>query len=183
MKTRAKVFALILVVLCCSAVVLTGCKMGDGKGNDVDWLYAEKSKELGLDWDAIIKSVKNFDMAGNGFYIDEENLEDDVKEFYSVSFTNYDPAVKKSFKKVENQILISYGVGTKNEYADEELEYFDEPVIEIHILSNSSGKSYTAVFNEKRERLNEDGQWYLSSDKEETVAGYIDLCLNAIGKK
>lgn len=182
-KTLAKVVALALVVLCCSAVVLTGCKMGDGKGDDVDRRYAEKSKELGLDWDVIIKSVKDFDMTGTGFYIDEENLEEDVKEFYSVSFTNYDPAVKKSFKKVADQIQISYGIGTKNEYADEELEFYNEPVIEIYILSNSSGKSYTAVFNEDNELLDEDGLWYLDAGKDATIAGYIDFCLKAIGKK
>lgn len=143
-------------------------------------MYIDKNKELCIDWDGIIANLKAFNMENSSLYLDKENLEEDVKEFYTVTFTNYDPAVKNSFKEVDNQITISYGIGIKNEFAYETPEFYDEPVVEFYILSNSSDEYYSAVYNEDKELLSEDGEWFLDTDKSETISDYLDDCLEAM---
>lgn len=175
-----KVLALILTVACLAAVVLSGCT-GKDTGNNVTQMYIDKNKEFGIDWDTIISNLKEIDPEASGLYVDKENLEEEVNEYFTVSFTNYDPTVNKSFKKVDNQILITYGVCTKNEFAYETPEFYDEPVFEIDIHSNSSDKYYTAVYNANKELLSEDGSWLLSTDKSETISEYIDVCSAAMG--
>lgn len=144
-------------------------------------MYIDKNKELGIDWDGIIANLKAFNMENSSLYLDKENLEEEAKEFYTVTFTNYDPAVKNSFKEVDNQITISYGIGTKNEFAYETPELYDEPVVEFYILSNSSDEYYSAVYNEDKELLSEDGEWFLDTDKSETISDYLDDCLEVMG--
>lgn len=185
MKTKknslTKAIALVLIILCFGTVALTGCAKSDdiADGVDVTQMYIDKNKELGIDWNGIIANLKEVDM--ENFYLDKENLEEDAKEFYSITFTNYDPTVENSFKEVENQITISYGISTKNEFAYETPEFYDEPVVEVDILSNSSGKYYSAVYNEDKELLSEDGEWFLDTDKDETISAYLDDCLLAVG--
>lgn len=187
MKTKknslTKAIALVLIILCFGTVALTGCAKSNDNTNSVDvtQMYIDKNEELGLDWDTIIANLKECDMEGSGLYLDKESLEEDVKEFYMVTFTNYDPTVKNSFKEVDNQIMISYGIGTKDEFAYETPEFYDEPVVEVDILSNSSGKYYSAVYNEDKELLTEDGEWFLDTDKSETISAYLDDCFTAVG--
>ncbi len=186
MKTKknslTKAIALVLIILCFGTMALTGCSKTDGSDSSVDvtQMYIDKNKELGIDWDSVIANLKTLNMEDSGFYLDKENLEEDVKEFYMVTFTNYDPTVKNSFKEVDNQIMISYGIGTKNEFAYETPEFYDEPVVEVDILSNSSGKYYSAVYNEDKELLTEDGEWFLDTDKDLTISNYLDDCLIAV---
>lgn len=187
MKTKknslAKVIALVLIILCFGTVALTGCAKNDDSVDttDVAQMYRDKNAELGIDWDTIVASLKEADMEGSGFYLDKESLEEEAKELYTVTFTNYDPTVNNSFKEVENQIMLSFGIGTKNEYAYETPEFYDEPVIEVDILSNSSDEYYSAVYNEDKELLSEDGEWFLDAVKSDTISGYLDFCLTAIG--
>lgn len=187
MKTKknslTKAIALVLIILCFGTIVLTGCSKTDGSGSSVDvtQMYIDKNKELGIDWDGIIANLKAFNMEDSGFYLDKENLEEEAKEFYTVTFTNYDPTVENSFKEVDNQITISYGISTKNEFAYETPEFYDKPVVEVDILSNSSGKYYSAVYNEDKELLTEDGEWFLDTDKDLTISNYLDDCLLAVG--
>lgn len=187
MKTKknslTKAIALVLIILCFGTVALTGCAKSDDSadGVDVAQMYIDKNKELGIDWDGVIANLKAFNMEDSGFYLDKENLEKDAKEFYSITFTNYDPTVENSFKEVDNQITISYGISTKNEFAYETPEFYDEPVVEVDILSNSSGKYYSAVYNEDKELLSEDGEWFLDTDMNETISDYMDDCLIAVG--
>lgn len=187
MKTKknslTKAIALVLIILCFGTVALTGCAKSDDSadGVDVAQMYIDKNKELGIDWDGIIANLKKVDMADSGFYLDKEKFEEDIKEFYTVTFTNYDPAVENSFKEVDNQITISYGISTKNEFAYETPEFYDEPVVEVDILSNSSGKNYLAVYSEDKELLYEEGEWFLDTDKKETISAYLDDCLIAVG--
>lgn len=187
MKTKknilAKAIALAMVILCFGTVALTGCAKSDDNANSVDvtQMYIDKNEELGIDWNGIIANLKEVDMEDSGFYLDKESLEEDVKEFYMVTFTNYDPTVENSFKLVDNQIMISYGIGTKNEFAYETPEFYDEPVVEFYIFNNSSDEYYSAVYNEDKELLSEDGEWFLDTDKEETSKGYVDYCLEAMG--
>lgn len=187
MKTKknslSKAIALVLIIICFGTVALTGCANNDDSDdsdNDVDviQMYIDKNKELGIDWDGVIANLKKYD--NSGLFIDRENFEEEAKEFYTVTFTNYDPAVNNSFKEVENQIMVSYGIGTKNEYAYETPEFYDEPVVEVYILNNSTGESYSVVYNENKELLTEDGEWFLDTDKNETLAGYLDDCLTVI---
>lgn len=187
MKTKknslTKAIALVLIILCFGTVVLTGCAKNNDNADsaDVTQMYIDKNKERGIDWDDVIANLKKHDNSGSGLYVDKENLEENAKEFYTVTFTNYDPAVKNSFKEVDNQITVSYGIGTKNEYAYETPEFYDEPVVEVHILNNSTGKSYSSVYNEEKELLSEDGEWFLDTDKDETISAYLDESLIAVG--
>lgn len=187
MKTKknslSKAIALVLIILCFGTVALTGCAKSDdnASGVDVTQMYIDKNEELGIDWGTIIANLKEFNMEGSGFYFDKENLEEEANEFYTVTFTNYDPAVKNSFKEVDNQIMLSYGVATKNEFAYETPEFYDVPVYEINIISNSSDEYYSAVYNEDKELLSEDGKWILDTDKDETISAYIDACGSSMG--
>lgn len=187
MKTKknslTKAIALVLIILCFGTVALTGCAKNDDSANGVDvkQMYIDKNKELGIDWDTIIANLKTLNMEDSGFYLDKENLEEEAKKYYTVTFINYDPTVENSFKEVDNQIAISYGIETKNEFAYETPEFYEEPVVKVDILSNSSGKNYLAVYSEEKELLYEEGEWFLDTDKDETISAYLDDCLLAVG--
>ncbi|MEE1057168.1 MAG: hypothetical protein UH239_07975 [Acutalibacteraceae bacterium] len=179
-NSLAKAFALVLAIICFDTMALTGCAKSD-KSVDVTQMYIDKNEELGIDWKSIVTNLKEYDMEGSGFYVDKENLEEDVDEIFTISFTNYDPEKGGSFKDVAYQIMISYGVQAKNEFAYETPEFYDEPVYEIIVISNSSDEYYSARYNEKKEILFEDGEWILDIDRDETISDYINICGSAMG--
>ncbi len=170
-----KTMAMVLAMLCVFS--MAGC----AQEKEPPAFYAEPYEKLGVDWDAITDRLKEADLSGTGFYLDEAHFEEEIREFSSVTFTNYDPAVSNSFKAVENQIMVLYGLVSKNEYADEAPEFYDGAVFEIYILSNSTGAFYDAVFSADKELLAEDGTWLLDADKQETISAYIDICTAAMG--
>ena len=179
-NSLAKVFALVLTIICFGTVALTGCAKSD-KSVDVAQMYIDKNEELGIDWESIVTNLKECNLEGSGLYFDKDNLEKDVNELFAVSFTNYDPVVQNSFKDVDNQIMLSYGVQAKNEFAYETPEFYDEPVFEIYILSNSSDKYYSAIYSESNELLSENGEWFLETDRDEMISDYINICSSAMG--
>lgn len=170
-----KTMVMVLAMLC--VLSMAGC----AQEKEPPAFYAEPYEKLGVDWDAITARLKKADLSGTGFYLDEAYFEEEIREFSSVTFTNYDPAVSNSFKTVENQITVTYGLVSKNEYADEAPEFYDGAVFEVYIFNNATRDYYDGVYSGDKELLAEDGTWLLDADKQETISAYIDICTGAMG--
>lgn len=170
-----KTMVMVLAILC--VLSMAGC----AQEKEPPKIYEDASENLEVDWDAVTENLRNADLSGTGFYLDEAGFEEEIREFSSVTFTNYEPAVPHSFKDVENQIMVLYGLVSKNEYADEAPEFYDGAVFEIYIFNNATREYYDGVYSADKKLLSEDGTWILDADKEETISAYIDICTAAMG--
>jgi len=158
----AKVILSMIIVML-FGLMLCGC----GQEEELVMLDVEEnSKELGLDWDNIVEHVKATELPT--LYVDKDSLESDAKDFGSISFANYDMTDPAAFKKVDYQMLVSYGIITKDDGTD-----YDGIAYEISMFDNKSDQYYAGVYDESGKLISEEGNWFIKESKEDTVATYI----------
>ena len=148
------------------AVAFSGCDLLDGLFGKSDL------PDLGIDWTEIQTRITQEKLTEFGWYV--EDLEEEIEEFGTISFYNYDPSVENAFQNVEYQFYVQYGVGY--EYQNEEIQYYDIPVYEIMLVDNNSDDYYACVHDEDFTLLNEEGVWFLEESKAEYVATVLEKC-------
>jgi hypothetical protein len=163
----------ILVAALSCAVALSGCDLLDDVFGKTDL------PDLGIDWAKIQANVTDEKLAEFGWYVDD--LEEEIEEFGTVSFYNYDPKKLNAFKEVEYQFYVEYGVGY--ELVDEEVVYYDIPVYGIMLVDNSSKDYYACTYNDYSAKatspfdlMSEEGVWFLEEDKAENIQTALKNC-------
>ena len=141
------------------AVAFSGCE----KINETEL------PDLGIDWGQVCENATKERLSAFGWYADD--LQDEIEEFGTVTFCNYDPTVLGAFKKVEYQFTIEYGCGF--EYENEQVIYYEFPVYSIMLVDNQSEEYFAASYDEEFSLLKEEGVWFL----EENKTDYITTCL------
>ena len=125
--------------------------------------------DLGIDWGQVCENATKERLSAFGWYADD--LQDEIEEFGTVTFCNYDPTVFGAFKKVEYQFTIEYGCGY--EYENEQVIYYEFPVYSIMLVDNQSEEYFAGSYDEEFSLLKEEGIWFLDENKTE----YITTCL------
>lgn len=131
--------------------------------------------ELNINWDDVNEAIDSTNLSSYGYYI-EDDYKSSEKEFDSVSLCNYDPDDANAWKKTECQLVITYGLNFKNSDG-----YHDCPTIEIAL--NETGKKgyYTATYKENGEFIEDDGDWFLSEDKETFLKEKVEDAIEIFG--
>lgn len=171
-----KKILLIIISMMAFETLFTGCGKEDNQFEIPPISYEDKSQKLSIDWNQIVQSVKEAKF--DNLYVNQDELESDIHDFGYISFMNYDPLVDNSFKSVEYQVGISYGVITK-----EDGSTYDEAVYEFMFLDNHSDNYYVCVYTGNKEKLSSEGEWFLETNCDEAISGYIDELNQAMNLK
>lgn len=130
--------------------------------------------DLGIDWDMILPRITEEKLSEYGLYADMTALTEDAEDFGSVTFCNYDLSVKDSFKKVDYQLTVEYGLDF--EFQNGKTEYYDSPVYTVDIIDNRSGSYYSCTCSEDFELIGEEGEWFLTENKDEFLFTLLADC-------
>lgn len=162
MKTR------ILMII--AVLALTLCLFGCGKGST-----SSDIPDIGISWDTILPRITAEKLAQYGLCADIESLEADADEYGTVTFCNYDLASADAFKNVDYQLTADYGLSFEIENGT--VTYYTDPVYSVMLIDNSGDdSSYTAAFTEDFMLISEEGEWFLSEDKDEFISDLLTDC-------
>lgn len=131
--------------------------------------FKEDLPDLGIDWKSVQQNISNEKLAEFGWFAGD--LGEEIEEFGTVTFCNYNPDSFEAFKEVAYQFTIEYGCGY--EYVNGKVEYYEIPVYSIMLVDNGSDLYYSCTYDESFLLLSEEGEWFLSEDKAE----YVTMCL------
>ena len=156
-------------------LIPAGCAGTEGV-TSASAVHAKSDMADGTDWDGILEHLKSADLSDSGFFYDCSEAEEEIGEFGCLTFRNYE----SDFRAVDDQITVSYGRVMKP--GTDSPEWYEDPAFEIAILSNEDyNEYYYAVCSEQGEYLYEEGEWYLSQDRDATVSGWIGALGTAMG--
>jgi len=159
--------ALLTLMMICTALSTVSCGSKTAPDNS--------STTLDIDWDSIFSSIENAELDESGLFIDLDSAKEDIKDFNTISFTNYG----NDFKSVDYQVVITYGF-----IANDEIEKNDSALYEINVLDNEDYNSYYyAVLTDGYDVLFEEGKWFTDEDQTITINKWIDTCNAAMGIK
>ena len=162
MKIRNLIIIALISILC---LAVCGCSSEEP---------VSEAPDLGINWDSLISGITEEELSSMGLYTDMDTLKSDAEEFGSISFTNYDPDITDSFKKVDYQLCIDYGLGCT--YEGDTANYFDRPVYSLLLTDNKSDGCYSCICDEDFALLSEYGRWFLSEDKDSFIAACLGNC-------
>ena len=146
----------------------------------IDGLFGENDlPNLNINWEKIQANVTQEKLREFGWYVDD--LQEEIDEFGTVSFYNYEPSKLNAFKQVDYQFYVQYGVGY--EYENEQVIYYEIPVYEVMLVDNESKAYYSAVYNDYSttsdgpfELMKEEGVWFLEEDQETFMDHALHRC-------
>ena len=156
-----------IIALLYTALSLTACSSTSYKGNQ----STEPAVRTRCNWETVNSSLEEY--AFGGKYFLPEDYKEDEDDSNNVSVFNYDPSNASSFKDVPYQVMLSYG----------QTEGYDEAMITVSMVDNSSSDSFTVISNAEGESVFEEGTWFLEEDKGTKVQELIDDAMTIFGLK
>lgn len=156
-----------IIALLYTALSLTACSSTSYKGNQ----STEPAVRPRCNWETVNSSLEEY--AFGGKYFLPEDYKEDEDDSNNVSVFNYDPSNASSFKDVSYQVMLSYG----------QTEGYDEAMITVSMVDNSSSDSFTVISNAEGKSVFEEGTWFLEEDKGTKVQELIDDAMTIFGLK
>jgi hypothetical protein len=173
MKKNLKRLSVFVAGATAGLVAFSGCAGIDGLVGKTNL------PDLDINWAQIQTNITQEKLREFGWYVDD--LQEEIDEFGTVSFYNYEPSELNAFKQVDYQFYVQYGVGY--EYENEQVVYYEVPVYEVMLVDNASKQYYSAVYNDYSakkegpfELMKEEGVWFLEEDQAEYIEHVLHRC-------